>query len=101
MYALARSLALGRGKVDDAVVDRASAAGLDETLILDVVLECALASLVGGFWRLWSVKLPRHPRHPRHPEGWASVRDHDVTSSARRRLAAAGPLSGQIRCRKW
>lgn len=47
VYTLARALALGRGAVDEAVVDRVFAAGLDEALILDVVLECALASLVG------------------------------------------------------
>ncbi|MDT3440718.1 MULTISPECIES: carboxymuconolactone decarboxylase family protein [unclassified Pseudofrankia] len=47
VYALARSIALGRGKVDDTVLDRASSVGLDDSLILDIVLECALASLVG------------------------------------------------------
>ncbi|OHV33970.1 MULTISPECIES: carboxymuconolactone decarboxylase family protein [Pseudofrankia] len=65
VYALARSLAVGRGRVDDAVLDRAAAAGLDDGLILDVVLETAFAGLVGlvdnladrveldGFLRRW------------------------------------------------
>jgi alkylhydroperoxidase family enzyme len=47
VYELARQLALHRGKVDDAVLNRATAAGLSEAEILEVVAECAFASLVG------------------------------------------------------
>jgi alkylhydroperoxidase family enzyme len=47
VYALARALVLHRGKVDDAAVERAAAAGLSTAQILEVVAECAFASLVG------------------------------------------------------
>jgi alkylhydroperoxidase family enzyme len=46
-YALARQLAVHRGKVDDATVARAVAAGLTTVQILEVVAETAFASLVG------------------------------------------------------
>lgn len=47
VYALARQLALHRGKVDDAAVTRVETAGLDTAQILEVVAETAFASLVG------------------------------------------------------
>jgi hypothetical protein len=47
IYALARSVVTGRGKVDDAAVDRATAAGLSTSDVLEVVAECVFASLVG------------------------------------------------------
>jgi alkylhydroperoxidase family enzyme len=47
VYALARDVVLTRGKVDDAVVDRAVAAGLSTEAVLDVVAECTFAGLVG------------------------------------------------------
>lgn len=47
VYELARQLALHRGKVDDDVVARATAAGLSDAQVLEVVAECAFASLVG------------------------------------------------------
>ncbi len=46
-YALARQLALHRGKIDDATVARAAAAGLTTAQILEVLAESAFASLVG------------------------------------------------------
>jgi len=47
VYALARDVVLTRGKVDDAVVDRAVAAGLSTSAVLEVVAECTFAGLVG------------------------------------------------------
>jgi alkylhydroperoxidase family enzyme len=46
-YALAREIALGRGKVDDATVARAVAAGFSTEEILELVAECTFAGLVG------------------------------------------------------
>lgn len=47
VYALARQLALHRGKIDDAAVARATAAGLSTTQLLEVLAESSFASLVG------------------------------------------------------
>jgi alkylhydroperoxidase family enzyme len=47
VYELARSLVLDRGKLDAAAMDRARAAALTTGCILEVVAECAFASLVG------------------------------------------------------
>lgn len=47
VYELAQSVVVERGKVPDAVVDRAVAAGLTTEEILEVVTECVFASLVG------------------------------------------------------
>lgn len=47
VHALAREIALERGKVSDATVARAEAAGLSTEAILEVVLEVAFASMVG------------------------------------------------------
>ncbi|HEY8548182.1 MAG TPA: carboxymuconolactone decarboxylase family protein [Acidimicrobiales bacterium] len=47
IHDLAREVVLTRGKVDDAVVDRAVTAGLSSEAILDVVAECTFAALVG------------------------------------------------------
>jgi alkylhydroperoxidase family enzyme len=44
---LAREITLGRGKVADSTITRATEAGLDGEAILEVVLECAFAGLVG------------------------------------------------------
>lgn len=46
-YELARRIVLDRGKVDDEVVARATAAGLSTTEILETLAECAFANLVG------------------------------------------------------
>ena len=47
VYALARELARHRGKVDNATVARAAAAGLSSVQMLEVLAESAFASLVG------------------------------------------------------
>jgi alkylhydroperoxidase family enzyme len=47
VYAFARRVVLDRGAVDPAVVERARAAGLGDAELLQVVAECALATLVG------------------------------------------------------
>ena len=47
VYVLAQAIVTERGKVDDTLVDRATAAGLSAADILEVVAECAFASLVG------------------------------------------------------
>ena len=47
VYALARDVVLTRGKVDDAVVERALGAGLSPESVLEVVAECTFAGLVG------------------------------------------------------
>jgi alkylhydroperoxidase family enzyme len=47
VYVLAHAVVTGRGKVDDTLVDRATTAGLSAADILEVVAECAFASLVG------------------------------------------------------
>jgi alkylhydroperoxidase family enzyme len=47
VYVLARELALHRGKVGESAVARAATAGLSTAEILEVVAECAFASLVG------------------------------------------------------
>jgi alkylhydroperoxidase family enzyme len=44
---LAREITLGRGKVADATITRAREAGLDTEAILEIVLECTFAGLVG------------------------------------------------------
>jgi alkylhydroperoxidase family enzyme len=46
-YELARRIALDRGKVDDDAVAQATAAGLGTAEILEILAECAFASLVG------------------------------------------------------
>jgi alkylhydroperoxidase family enzyme len=45
--ALAREIALNRGKVSDSALAAAAQAGLSTEAVLDVVLECAFATLVG------------------------------------------------------
>ena len=45
--ALAREVVLNRGKVSDSALAAATAAGLSAEAVLEVVLECAFASLVG------------------------------------------------------
>jgi alkylhydroperoxidase family enzyme len=47
VYAFARAVAVDRGAVDDEVIDRALAAGLDGTDLLQLVAECVFAGLVG------------------------------------------------------
>jgi alkylhydroperoxidase family enzyme len=47
VHDLARAVVLERGKVDDAAVDRVVAVGLSASEVLEVVTECAFASLVG------------------------------------------------------
>jgi alkylhydroperoxidase family enzyme len=47
VYAFARTLVLDRGAVVDGVVQRARDAGLTDADLLQVVTECAFASLVG------------------------------------------------------
>jgi alkylhydroperoxidase family enzyme len=48
VHALARELVLGRGKVADATIEAALAAGLTTEEVLEVVLECTFAGLVGA-----------------------------------------------------
>jgi hypothetical protein len=45
--ALAREIALNRGKVSDPALAAAAQAGLSTEAVLDVLLECAFATLVG------------------------------------------------------
>ena len=45
--ALAREIALNRGKVSDSALAAAAQAGLSTETVLDVLLECAFATLVG------------------------------------------------------
>jgi alkylhydroperoxidase family enzyme len=45
--ALARQVVLDRGKLSDAVLAEAMSAGLSAEAVLDVVLECSFATLVG------------------------------------------------------
>ena len=45
--ALARQVVLDRGKLSDAVLAEATSAGLSAEAVLEVVLECAFATLVG------------------------------------------------------
>jgi alkylhydroperoxidase family enzyme len=47
VYAFARTLVLDRGALDDGVVQRARDAGLTDAGLLQLVTECAFASLVG------------------------------------------------------
>jgi alkylhydroperoxidase family enzyme len=47
VYALARTVAIERGSVPANVIERARTAGLDDEAILEVVLECTFAGLVG------------------------------------------------------
>jgi alkylhydroperoxidase family enzyme len=47
VYAFARSVAVDRGKVHDDVVQRAYDIGLTNAVLLQLVAECAFASLVG------------------------------------------------------
>lgn len=47
VYAFARALVLDRGAVDAAIIQRASAAGLTSTDLLQLVAECVFVSLVG------------------------------------------------------
>jgi alkylhydroperoxidase family enzyme len=46
-YDLARKIVVDRGKVDDAAVKRATAAGFSTGEILEIVAECTFAGLVG------------------------------------------------------
>jgi hypothetical protein len=46
-YDLARQIVLTRGKVDDAVITRATASGFGTAEILEIVAECTFAGLVG------------------------------------------------------
>ena len=47
VYAFARAVVLDRGAVDRAVIEQASAVGLDGSSLLQLVTECVFASLVG------------------------------------------------------
>jgi hypothetical protein len=47
VYDLAREIVTTRGKVADAVIERAARAGLSRASILEVVAECTFAGLVG------------------------------------------------------
>lgn len=47
VYAFARAVVIDRGAVDEAVVRRAAAAGLGPADLLQLVAECAFATLVG------------------------------------------------------
>jgi alkylhydroperoxidase family enzyme len=47
VHALAREIAVGRGKVSDATLARAEGAGLSTVALLEVALEAAFASMVG------------------------------------------------------
>ena len=47
VHALANEIAIDRGKVSDATLARATAAGLSDDDVLDVVLECVFAATVG------------------------------------------------------
>jgi alkylhydroperoxidase family enzyme len=47
VHALAHEVAVDRGKVAEATLARAAAAGLSDADILDIVLECVFASMVG------------------------------------------------------
>jgi alkylhydroperoxidase family enzyme len=47
VHDLARDIAVGRGNVPDATVDRAAEAGLTTEAILEILLECTFAGLVG------------------------------------------------------
>jgi alkylhydroperoxidase family enzyme len=47
VYGLAREIVTTRGKVADAVIERAARAGLSRASILEVVAECTFAGLVG------------------------------------------------------
>ena len=47
VYALARAVVRDRGRVPDTVLERATLAGLTTEEVLEVVAECAFASLVG------------------------------------------------------
>jgi len=47
VYEFGRAVATGRGKVDAAVVDRLTAEGASTADVLDLLTECAFATLVG------------------------------------------------------
>ncbi|HEX5608569.1 MAG TPA: carboxymuconolactone decarboxylase family protein [Solirubrobacterales bacterium] len=47
VYALAQAVVVGRGKVEDEVLEAAERAGLDTEEVLEVVTECTFAGLVG------------------------------------------------------
>lgn len=47
VHALAHEVAINRGKVSDATLARVAAAGLSDQAILEVVLECVFAGMVG------------------------------------------------------
>jgi len=47
VYEFAKAVADNRGRVDDAVIERLDTAGVSEADILDLLTECAFASLVG------------------------------------------------------
>jgi alkylhydroperoxidase family enzyme len=47
VYEFARAVATERGRVDDAVVDRLTGSGFSPADILELLTECAFASLVG------------------------------------------------------
>ena len=47
VYAFARAVAIDRGAIEDKVIDRALAAGIDRAGLLQLVTECVFAGLVG------------------------------------------------------
>jgi alkylhydroperoxidase family enzyme len=47
VYDTARAVAIDRGKVDPALIERATALGFTDSQLLEIVAECAFASLVG------------------------------------------------------
>ena len=47
VYAFARAVAVDRGAVEDKVIERAAAAGIDRAGLLQLVTECVFAALVG------------------------------------------------------
>lgn len=47
VYGFARAVATGRGRVEDAVIDRLTDTGASPADVLDLLTECAFASLVG------------------------------------------------------
>jgi alkylhydroperoxidase family enzyme len=47
VYAFARAVAVDRGAVEDKVIERALAAGIDRAGLLQLVTECVFAGLVG------------------------------------------------------
>jgi hypothetical protein len=47
VYAFAREVVVGRGKIDDGLLVRAGEVGLTDADLLQLVAECAFAGLVG------------------------------------------------------